>query len=143
LIAFFQVLVDPSNVLHLPYCHQHPTTITQPPRVPWTSVKNFLFWKFPLKISNFSIFSLQVKKNLFGSGQKVPGSKMDRPLIYCLSKVCSGWVGLGQGPSLLHSPITLKSWSHLVTIFVDKKGVSLSALYWLCCLHKLHTIKKC
>jgi len=90
-----------------------------------------LVWvlKISLKIPNFSIFSLQVKKNLFGSGQKVPGSKTDWPLIYCLSKVCLGRVGLGQGPSLLQSPITLKSWSHLVTIFVDKKGVSLSALY--------------
>jgi len=46
--------------------------------------------KFPLKMSNFSVFSLQVKKNLFGLGQKVPGSKLGQPLIYCESKVSSG-----------------------------------------------------
>jgi len=49
-------------------------------------------WKFPQKMSNFSIFSLQVKKNLFGLGQKVPGSKAGWPLIYCGSKVNSGQV---------------------------------------------------
>jgi len=54
----------------------------------------FGFWvgKLPLKIT---IFSLCVKKNLFGSGQKVPGSKAGRPLIYCWSKVCSGQVRSG------------------------------------------------
>jgi len=50
-------------------------------------------WKFPLKIPNFS---LPVRKNLFGLGQKVPGSKPDQPLIYCESKVWSD-----QGPSLV------------------------------------------
>jgi len=44
-------------------------------------------------MSNFSIW---VKKNLFGSGQKVPGSKAGLPLICSGSKVTSG-----QGPSLL------------------------------------------
>jgi len=48
----------------------------------------FDFGKFPLKMSNFSIFSLRV-------GSKVPGSKAGRPLIYCRSEVC-----LGQGTSL-------------------------------------------
>jgi len=48
-------------------------------------------------MSNFSIFCPSVKKNLFGSGQKVPGSEAGRPLIYCGSKVSSG---SGQGPSL-------------------------------------------
>jgi len=42
----------------------------------------------------------KLKKSLFWSGQKVPVSKTDRPLIYCRSKVCSGWVGSGHGPSL-------------------------------------------
>jgi len=56
----------------------------------------FEFGNLPRKMSNFSIFSLRVKKNLFGSGQKVPGSKASRPLIYCGSKVSSG-----QGPSLI------------------------------------------
>jgi len=46
-------------------------------------------------MSNFSIFSLRVKKNCFGSGQKVPGSKLGRPLIYCGSKVSLGRVGSG------------------------------------------------
>jgi len=52
----------------------------------------FEFGKFPLKTSNF--FPLG-KKNLFGSGQKVPGSKAGWPLIYCRSKVSSGWVRQG------------------------------------------------
>jgi len=44
-------------------------------------------------MSNFSIFFLSgQKKNLFGSGQKVPGSKAGRPLIYCGSKVSSGQI---------------------------------------------------
>jgi len=33
-----------------------------------------------------------VKKNLFGFGQKVLGSKVGRPLIYCVSKGSSGRV---------------------------------------------------
>jgi len=63
----------------------------------WFGLK---FGKFCLKTSNFQFFSLRVKKNCFGSGQKVPGSKPGRPLIYCGSKVSSGRVGSGQGPSL-------------------------------------------
>jgi len=55
----------------------------------------FEFGKFPLKCQFFQFFTLWVKKNLFGSGQKVAGSKASRPLIYCESKVRSG-----QGPSL-------------------------------------------
>jgi len=54
---------------------------------PW-----FGFGKFPLKKSNFSIFSLGVKKNIFRLGQKVPQSKAGRPLIYCGSKISSGRV---------------------------------------------------
>jgi len=42
-----------------------------------------------------------VKKNLIGSGQKLPGSKPAWPLIYCGSKVRSG-----QGPSLLKTKDT-------------------------------------
>jgi len=52
----------------------------------------FEFVKFPLKMS---IFSHQVKKNLFGSGRKVPGSMAGWPLIYCGSKVSLGRVGSG------------------------------------------------
>jgi len=51
-----------------------------------------VFGKFPLKIQNFHFFILWVKKNLLGLGQKVPGSKVDWPLIYCWPKVCSGRV---------------------------------------------------
>jgi len=51
----------------------------------------FGFGKFPLKIQKFSIFFLW-SKNLFGSGQKVPGSKMGQPLNYSGSKVWSGRV---------------------------------------------------
>jgi len=38
----------------------------------------FEFGKFPLKASNFSIFSLRVKKNPFGSGQR------QQPAFYLL-----------------------------------------------------------
>jgi len=56
----------------------------------------FKFEKFALKCQIFQFFALQVKKNLFGPGQKVPGSEADWPLIYCGSKV-----SLDQGPSLV------------------------------------------
>jgi len=49
----------------------------------------FGFGNFPLKIP---IFCPLGKKNLIGSGPKVPGSKPGWPLIFCGSKVCSGWV---------------------------------------------------
>jgi len=38
---------------------------------------------FPKKISIFSIFSILVKTNTLGRGQKVPWSKAGGPLIYC------------------------------------------------------------
>jgi len=50
----------------------------------------FEFGKFPLKISNFSIFYPSGQKILFGLGQKVPRSKAGWPLIYN-----AGWVGSG------------------------------------------------
>jgi len=59
------------------------------------SAINGLGWNlenFSLKCQIFQFFSLRVKKNLLGSGQKVPGSKAGRPLIYCRSKVSSGRV---------------------------------------------------
>jgi len=43
----------------------------------------FGFGEFPLKIPNFQKFLLWVKKNLFGSGQKVHESKRGWLLIYC------------------------------------------------------------
>jgi len=52
----------------------------------------FEFQKFPLKMSNFSIFFLLGQKNCFRSGQKVLGSKPGRPLFYCGSNVSSGQV---------------------------------------------------
>jgi len=48
--------------------------------------------KFPLNMSNFSIFFCFGSKNIFGLGQKVSGSKAGRPLIYCGSKVSLGQV---------------------------------------------------
>jgi len=54
---------------------------------PWFG---FGLGKFTLTTLNFSIFYLRVKKYLFGSGQKVPGSKAGRLLIYFGSKVSSG-----------------------------------------------------
>jgi len=57
----------------------------------------------PKNVNFFQIFSLRVKKNCFGSGQKVPGSKPGWPLIYCgvKSKLGSGRVGSG--------PISIRS----------------------------------
>jgi len=52
----------------------------------------FELGKFPLKMSNFSIFLLQVKKNIFGLGWKVPRSRAGRPLIYCGSGTISSSV---------------------------------------------------
>jgi len=52
----------------------------------------FEFGNFPLKMSKFSIFFPSDQKNLFGSGQKVPGLKAGWPLIYCRSKLGSDWV---------------------------------------------------
>jgi len=51
----------------------------------------FGFGKFPLKITNFSIFGS--KKTSSSWVKKYPDP---RPLIYCGSKVCSGWVGSGS-----------------------------------------------
>jgi len=71
----------------------------------------FKMENFPLKCQ---IFSLRIKKNLFGSGQKVPRSKAGRPLIYCGSKVSSGRVRSGPITTVnlnLSSRITL---SHLL-----------------------------
>jgi len=45
-------------------------------------------WKISPKTSNFSIFN---QKNIFGSGQKVPGSKVGQPyLLPVKSKLGSG-----------------------------------------------------
>jgi len=57
------------------------------------------------KFFNFICHSGQ--KNLTGLSQKVPWSKTGWPLIYCKSKVCSGHVGLGQGPSLIFTEFLL------------------------------------
>jgi len=58
----------------------------------------FGFGKFPLKIPNFSVFfPLSQKKSL-----RV-GSKAGRPLIYCRSKVCLGWVRVYHVYILIHS----------------------------------------
>jgi len=60
----------------------------------------------PFKCQIFQFFALWVKKNLFGLGQKVPGSEAGQPLIYCGSKVSSGLVGSG--------PISnLYNWNHI------------------------------
>jgi len=58
------------------------------------------FGKFPLIKSNFLIFFPLAQKNLFGLVQKVPGSKLGQPLIYCCSKVSHLWLGFefGQFP---------------------------------------------
>jgi len=51
-------------------------------------------------MANFSIFFPSDQKNIFGLDQKVPGSKVGQPLIYCGSKVSSGRVGSGPISSL-------------------------------------------
>jgi len=94
----------------------------------WVSHLWFGFesWKFPPKMSNFSIFSFQVNNYLFGSGQKVPGSKAGRPLINCGSKVSSGRV---RDPSLI-----LTTWfSHRIIfwgILLYFKAYFLLSLYY-------------
>jgi len=74
----------------------------------------FEFGKFLLKVSNFSIFFLSGQKNLFGSGQKVPGSKAGSPLINCGSKVSSGRVRahLYKSWSFIW-PVNLSPWDNL------------------------------
>jgi len=47
--------------------------------------QSFLVWFWVLKNPKF--FPLG-QKNLIGSSQKVSGSKIDQPLIYCGPKVC-------------------------------------------------------
>jgi len=51
-----------------------------------------------LNLENFCLKHQIFQFFLFGSGQKVPGLKAGRPLIYCGSKV-----SLGQGLSLAQS----------------------------------------
>jgi len=58
------------------------------------------FENFPLKSQIYQFFPLQIKENHIRLGQKVLRSKIGRHLIYYKSKVCSGRVGSGQGPSL-------------------------------------------
>jgi len=69
-------------------------------------------WKISPKNVKFLYFFLRVKKNCFGSGRKVPGSKPGWPLINCRSKVSSGRVGSGQGPSLpkTNNTLHIKRW---------------------------------
>jgi len=57
----------------------------------------FMVWVWigkisPKNVKFLNFFLLQVKKNLLGSGWKVPRSKAGQPLIYSGSKVSSGWV---------------------------------------------------
>jgi len=57
------------------------------------------FGKFPLKV-NF--FHFRIRKNLIGLGQKIPGSKMNRP--FYLLQVKSMFRS-GEVPSLPHAHI--------------------------------------
>jgi len=64
----------------------------------------FEFGKYPLKMSNFSIFSLQHQKKISsGRVKKYPG----QPLIFCGSKVSSNRVRSGHGPSLKNNLLNL------------------------------------
>jgi len=86
-----------------------------------------------LKISpknvKFFNFSLSDKKNHFGFGQKVPGSKAGWPLICCGSKVSLGLVGSGPASlsylraSLGEKTLTiLQPWSRITGSGISKKG---------------------
>jgi len=82
----------------------------------------YRFGKFPLKCQMFQFFALWVKKNLIRSGGKVPGSELGQPLIYCGSKVCSGWVRsepISTGNNLLVGYISLMS---LCLIYLQNGG---------------------
>jgi len=80
--------------------------------------------------SGFLIFSPSGQKNLFIFGQKVPGSKMGRPLISCGSKASLGQIGSGQGPSLIQS---------MIRILVASKGNQ--DFFWLFLIGKWCKIK--
>jgi len=71
-----------------------------------TQVGSAMVWLRVWKISQFFNFFPSVHKNLFGLGQKVPGSKTGWPLIYCGLKVM---LGLGQSPSLTITNLELES----------------------------------
>jgi len=59
-------------------------------RVGLGRVSHIWYWVWVEKISfkNVTFFNFF----LFGSGQKVHGSNAGQPLIYCRSKLSSGWV---------------------------------------------------
>jgi len=59
------------------------------------SNKNILSLKDPLKIPNFSIFSLWFKRNLFGLGQKVFGSNVGQLLLFTVGQ---RYARVGSGP---------------------------------------------
>jgi len=62
----------------------------------WGRVRSAIFGlgleNFPKKSKNFQCFSHWIKKDLFGTGQKEPGSKTGQPHFYSGSKLFSGWV---------------------------------------------------
>jgi len=51
--------------------------------------------KISPKNPHFSNFFLSGKKNIIGWVKKIPGSKAGQHLIYCGSKLFSGWVRSG------------------------------------------------
>jgi len=83
----------------------------------------FGFGKFPLKMPIFSIFTLRVKINLLGSDQKVPGSKAGQPLIYCRSKVSSGWVG--------SRPISRQNTLMSLAPILNREMINIEEIHWV------------
>jgi len=76
--------------------------------------------KFPnMKIPNLSIFFPSDQKNLIRSGQKVPGSKMGRPVIYCGSKVCSGRVKALAHSYLFRFPMSPSAAAYIMLTIVS------------------------
>jgi len=83
----------------------------------WES--HFWFWfefgKFPQKNTNFPIFLPFRSKKSLRAGSKSIQVKDGSASYLLWAKICMGWVGLGQGPSLLprvktFHPLRLTEW---------------------------------
>jgi len=65
-----------------------------------------MVWKFPLKMSNFSIFPFGSKNNYSGWVKKYPSQRRVGLLFSAGQK--NAWVGLDQGPSLARRTLKIK-----------------------------------
>jgi len=92
-------------------CMADPTW-TEPQKTDPNGSKNFDPDPSLIKRHIFQFFALRVKKNLFGSSQKVPGSKAGQPLICCRSK----YARVGSGPISSRG-----TWLRATTTFLKSK----------------------